>query len=304
MCGFPIIHLDRHLKVLVQVHQRCVALCEEFRRKTPEEGFDRRVVRVLTPGTLIDESFLNPYENNYLLAIDGLQLRAPCGLPCDHKAYASDGANILPQLVTVEGTLGLAWIDVSTGEFFAQQSTIGNLKDDIARISPREVVLNSALKEISSHPILLAIAGEGCFVSYINPSRLESAPLSNLDMTTPASHADDLIAEIPFHQNPSGTHVFTEHEISAIGLLTTFLQAHLLEHMPLLSSPARQGRQDRMHMDSQTIKALEIREGMREGGVTGSLLSVVKRTATSSGTRLLARWLCMCQVSNSDLGFP
>lgn len=296
MCGFPIIHLDRHLKVLVQVNQRCVALCEEFRRTNSEEGFDRRVVRVLTPGTLIDESFLNPYENNYLLAIDGLQSESPLKLACDDGTDASNYIEIHPHLALSDGSLGLAWIDVSTGEFFAQQSTIENLKNDIARIAPREVVLNSSLKEIPSHPIILAVAGEGCFVSYISPSRLES-PLSTLDLTSPASHADDLTAEVPLCQTSSGKHVFTEHETSAIGLLTTFLQAHLLDHMPLLSSPARQGQQDRMHMDSHTIKALEIREGMREGGATGSLLSVVKRTLTSSGTRLLARWLCMYQVS-------
>jgi DNA mismatch repair ATPase MutS len=298
MCGFPIIHLDRHLKALVQVHQRCVALCEEFRRQNSEEGFDRRVVRVLTPGTLIDESFLNPYENNYLLAIDDLRLgTTPCGLTCDNTTNASNDANVLP-LPVKDRPLGLAWIDVSTGEFFAQQSTIGDLKDDVARIAPREVVVNSRLKEMPSHPILLAVNGEGCFVSYINPSQLASSPLSTVDLTSPLSHADDLIAEIPVSQNTSAKHIFTQHETSAVKLLTTFLQAHLLEHMPLLSSPARQGQQDRMHMDSQTIKALEIREGMREGGTTGSLLSVVKRTVTSSGTRLLARWLCMSRVSS------
>ncbi|KAF8529495.1 muts domain V-domain-containing protein [Gautieria morchelliformis] len=301
MCGFPIIHLDRHLKVLVQVHQRCVALCEEFKRQNSEEGFDRRVVRVLTPGTLIDESFLNPYENNYLLAIDDLRLGpTPCGLTCDSKTDDSNDANV-PPLPLKEGPLGLAWIDVSTGEFFAQQSTIGDLKDDVARIAPREVVLNSRLKEMPSHPILLAVTGEGCFVSYISPSQLGSTPLSTVDLTSPLSHADDLIAEKPASQNTSAKHVFTQHETSAVELLTAFLQAHLLEHMPLLSSPARQGQQDRMHMDSQTIKALEIREGMREGGTTGSLLSVVKRTVTSSGTRLLARWLCSPSISVTEI---
>ena len=296
MCGFPIIHLDRHLKVLVQVHQRCVALCEEFRRKPSEEGFERRVVRVLTPGTLIDESFLNPYENNYLLAIDGRELQAPCVPPYggSSKTYRS-----ATDLTLEEGTVGLAWIDVSTGEFFTQTSTIGDLKDDIARIAPREVVVDSALREHPSHLIRLAVAGEGCFVSYITAGSHPVSPSSTVSLTTSLSHTDNLLAETAFCQAPSDMHVFTKHETSAIGLLTAFLQAHLLEHMPLLSSPARQGQQDRMHMDSQTIKALEIREGMREGGTTGSLLSVVKRTVTSSGTRLLARWLCMCQVSRN-----
>ena len=291
MCGFPIVHLDRHLKTLVQVNQRCVALCEEFKRQTYDEGFERRVVRVLTPGTLIDESFLNPYENNYLLAVDELRSEPSCGPLRDTDPSTTTG--IIPDLSLGYGTLGLAWIDVSTGEFFTQSSTIGSFKDDIARIAPREVVLDSALKEQPSHPVRLAVAQEGCFVSYISFFNPASSP-SAIDLTSsPVSHVDDLITEIPLCHTSSKKHVFTQHETSAIGLLTTFLQAHLLEHMPRLSSPARLGQQDRMHMDSQTIKALEIREGLREGGTSGSLLSVVKRTMTSSGTRLLARWLCM-----------
>ena len=72
MCGFPVIQLQRHLKALVQQNHRFVALCEEFARPVPpgtKPSYDRRVVRIVTPGTLIDEPFLNHYENNYLMAI-------------------------------------------------------------------------------------------------------------------------------------------------------------------------------------------------------------------------------------------
>ena len=285
MCGFPIIHLDRHLKVLVQTHKRCVAMCEEFRRTSSEEGFDRRVVRVLTPGTLIDEPFLNPYENNYLLAVGASGPKVATEAGGQDEDVHSDASNICTNLQEIP--LGIAWIDVSTGEFFAQHSTVGGLKDDIARIGPREVVLHPSLKEQPSHPIRLAVAEEGSFVSYISPSHI---PPGTVDFTYPAFYADDLIAVSS--SPPALEPVFTEHETSAISVLTAFLQANLLEHMPLLSRPARQGRQDRMQIDSQTIKALEIKEGIREGGVTGSLMSVVKRTVTNSGTRLLARWLC------------
>ncbi|KAF8587368.1 hypothetical protein K439DRAFT_1652351 [Ramaria rubella] len=301
MCGFPIIHLDRHLKTLVQAHKRCVALCEEFRRQTSEEGFDRRVVRVLTPGTLIDEPFLNPYENNYLLSIHTRQ-SDHLFKPAHSDSTNSPDASTMSNSPLKDEALGLAWIDVSTGEFFAQQSTVGDLKDDIVRIAPREIILHAALKEHPSHPIRLAVAEEGCFVSYTIPSLEleENAPSPLIDLKSPISHADDLVTDNAC-QTPPPTPFFTEYETFAIRLLTAFLQAHLLEHMPLLSSPVRQGRQDRMHMDSQTIKALEIREGMREGGVTGSLLSVVKRTLTSSGTRLLARWLCSPSTSVTEI---
>ncbi|OBZ78757.1 MutS 1 [Grifola frondosa] len=93
----------------------------------------------------------------------------------------------------------------------------------------------------------------------------------------------------------------TDAEVGAVKLLTAFLHTNLMEHMPRLSPPNRETVDGRMQIDSHTIKALEIREGMREGGTTGSLFSVVKRTLTSSGTRLLARWLCSPSTSITEI---
>ena len=103
MCGFPLLHLDRHLKTLVQHHKRFVAMCEEFpiSGSSGETGFERRVTRIVTPGTLIDEPFLNTLENNYLLSV---------------------------HLVPEKPFIGLAWIDVSTGEFFSKESTLQALQ--------------------------------------------------------------------------------------------------------------------------------------------------------------------------------
>lgn len=98
MCGFPIMHLDKYLKVLVLQHKRFVAMCEEFPHHQPGQkpAFERRVVRVITPGTLVDEPFLNHYENNYLLAI-------------------ASAPNISDD-VDDSHSFGLAWTDVSTGD--------------------------------------------------------------------------------------------------------------------------------------------------------------------------------------------
>jgi DNA mismatch repair ATPase MutS len=218
------------------------------------------VVRVITPGTLIDESFLNPYENNYLLAID-------CTTP--------------------DGPLGLAWIDVSTGEFFSNSSTYEGFRDELARISPREIVLDKTMEVSASHPIRKAILEEGTLISYAVPSDTE-LPVPAI---VPYDHSDDLV---PPADAPSPT--FEPCETSAIKLLTSFLRANLLERMPVLSSPCKEMSDGRMQIDSHTIKALEIRESMIEGGTSGSLLSVIKRTKTTGGTRLLARWLCKSPV--------
>ncbi|TDL28538.1 hypothetical protein BD410DRAFT_893532 [Rickenella mellea] len=280
MCGFPIMHLDKHLKTLVQQHKRPVALCEEFMR--PRESvnikpvFDRRVVRVLTPGTLIDETFVNPYENNYLLAISH-----STGYDMNNRQRTD--------------SLGLAWMDVSTGELFTQTCPLDGLHDHLARISPREVILDRYFESNPSHPILDALSGEGCYISFFSSS--PSSGIRNFPDATPT----DNIVENPLTPTLTAESAFTDLETSSMALLTSFLQANLLEHFPSRLSPSREGFESRMQIDGHTIKALEIREAMIEGGSTGSLMSVVKRTITSSGTRLLSRWLCSPSTSIDEI---
>lgn len=289
MCGFPLVQLDKYLKVLVQQNHRFVAMCEEFPRFIPgaaKPEFDRRVVRVITPGTLIDEPFLNHYENNYLLSISSLDAAS------SHKS----GAEEIPKVI------GLAWMDVSTGEFIVKRSTYDCLRDELARIGPKEIVLDKAVEPHPSHPIRLALSEEGNFVSYITPSE-ETVPPPNHVYTV--DHTASIDGENTLTRSIAA---LTLHETSAIDLLTTFLNANLLEHMPVLSLPNREDTGGRMQIDSHTIRALEIRGGAAEGTTKGSLLSVIKRTVTSGGTRLLARWLCecLCLIANLiiDLRFP
>ncbi|KAI0067908.1 hypothetical protein BV25DRAFT_1911773 [Artomyces pyxidatus] len=282
MCGFPYMHLQKSLKTLVQQNARFVALCEEFPQSSApgvKPTFDRRVVRVITPGTLIDEPFLNQYENNYLLSVGSTNV------PEDLEASSAT-------------PVGLAWIDVSTGEFFTKDSSYENLRDDIVRIGPREIVLSKELADRPNHPIRMAILEEDTVSSYISPSTT-SHTIQLTDSVARASSSDNVTSvgeDVPIKRL-----VFSDHETAAIDLLTTYLHANLLEHMPRLSLPSREGAEKRMQIDSHTIRALEIKEGMREGGVTGSLLSVVKRTVTNSGTRLLARWLCSPSTSLSEV---
>ncbi|KAG6889668.1 hypothetical protein C0992_004479 [Termitomyces sp. T32_za158] len=279
MCGFPLPHLDKYLKVLVQQHKRFVAMCEEFPRHS-EEGtrtFDRRVTRVVTPGTLIDEPFLNPFENNYLLAI---------GIPDIGEALRTDYQ------------VGLAWIDVSTGEFFSRSTSIDALRDELAQISPREVVLDVLLQQEKDHLIYEALAEDDNFVSYIGPTRMSPEEI-NLPSDLVAIERSNQ-GNFPGEPDIKGRDASLE-EASAIRLLTAYLHANLLEHMPILSSPNREASEERMQIDSHTIKALEIREGFREGGTKGSLLSVIKRTVTNGGSRLLSRWLCSPSTSISEI---
>ncbi|KAJ1963420.1 MutS protein 1, partial [Dispira parvispora] len=116
--GFPARYIDRHLERLVMEHQRHVAICEQFQDPITKQ-FTRRLVRIITPGTLIDEQFIHSDQNNFLLAI----------LPAD--SLTGDLTSTHP--------LGLAWLDLSTGDFITASTTVGELASDLARIKPREV---------------------------------------------------------------------------------------------------------------------------------------------------------------------
>ena len=279
MCGFPLMHLDKYLKVLVQQNKRFVAICEEFMRDRtlgPKGGFDRRVTRIVTPGTLIDEPFLNAYENNYLISI------APENVSGESP---EDGVT----------KFGLAWIDVSTGDFFTKSTCLDELRDELVRIGPKEVVLDRRLQDSAQHPIRHVLAEEGLLISYAEV--VDPVDANATGIQAPTSDVGDDLTLV------SGTPIAEElmqplsaSESKAVELLAAYMHANLLEHMPRLTSPNREVDSGRMQIDAHTLRALEIRESMREGGVSGTLFSVVKRTVTTSGTRLLARWLCRCDI--------
>ncbi|CAE6457902.1 unnamed protein product [Rhizoctonia solani] len=283
MAGFPLAHLDRHLKTLVQTEKRFVALCEEFRKPGVPLGprkwfapspFERRVVRIVTPGTLIDESFVNPYDNNYVCAI------------VPGEAGSND--------------IGIAWMDVATGEFFTQLSSPSQLRDDLARINPREIVLDKFLEDPKyvGHPIYGALAGNSISVAYCDTEK--ELDTTSLEMSTAPIIVDnitnisvsDAAAEIDLDGEEKTIPVFSSAETLAIRLISAFLQANLRENMPTLTTPVRFQEDARMQIDAHTVRALEIQKGSQGESSSGSLLSVVKRTITSSGSRLLSRWLC------------
>ncbi|EAU92915.2 MutS2 protein [Coprinopsis cinerea okayama7 len=259
MCGFPIVHLDKYLKVLVQQHKRSVAMCEEFPRQTEfgEKEFERRITRIISPGTLIDEPFLEPSENNFLLAL---------ALPLDGGA----------------SSVGLAWIDVSTGEFYSKDCQPENLEDEIVRINPKEVVLPSTMRtvDISRNPVLVMLQQQNIHFAFHG---VEQHP--------------DVVSMLPFTPTPASASA----EGEAVALLSNYLHFTLLEHAPSLGAPVHEMDNGRLHIDAHTIKSLELRETDYEGGTRGSLLNVIKRTVTTSGTRRLARRLCSPSASRPEI---
>src|SRR6202522_233448 len=126
MCGVPVERSEDYLHRLISAGHR-VAVCEqtenpaEARARGNKSVVNRAVVRLVTPGTLTEDTLLDARTNNYLLAIA--------------RARGSTGAD----------RIGLAWIDISTSEFIVTECSTGELAATLARINPNEVVVTDAL---------------------------------------------------------------------------------------------------------------------------------------------------------------
>ena len=291
MAGFPFYQLDRFLKILVQDLNEFVAISEEFANDasgTVKSGgllFDRRVTRTITPGTLIDEKFMDPYENNFLLA---LYPRGPGDSP-----YPSDIENVPAELTNgsiprslVSTSTGLAWLDLSTGAFSTQITTIGSLASAVARIGPKEIVLGDDVEDRMKQNIMGILEHQRHLVTY------HSAPMQATSMS---SWTPMLETEVPMELQPT----FTNEEIAAGSLLLAYVKDRLQGSGIKLQPPIRRQDKETMGIDKSSMRALEILETSKGGasGGKGSLLHTVRRTVTKSGTRLLREWIASPSMS-------
>jgi DNA mismatch repair ATPase MutS len=270
------------LKILVQDLNKYVAIAEEFRNdpsgKVKAGGLmnDRKVTRIVTPGTLIDENFMDPFTNNYVLAIhvgEHAQKHAP-----DAQEHAQDPEIEKGQPIPFQPSntpTGLAWLDLSTGHFFTQATTLSALPSFLARIGPREIVLDEDLQASKNHGIFTVLAEDRHLITYSNPS--EFKPIKDWS---------------PMLESPISTKIandFTPEEEAAGSTLLQYVEARLQGSNMKLQPPTRQ--LDMMGIDKNTMRALEIKKTIRDDLLTGSLLHVIRRTVTKGGARLLDNWL-------------
>src|SRR6266700_3504106 len=137
MCGVPVERADDYLHRLIALGHR-VAVCEqtedpaEAKKRGPKSVVRREVIRLVTPGTLTEDTLLDARANNYLLAIA--------------RARASSGTD----------RIGLGWIDMSTSEFFVSECAASELPATLARINASEVIVADALYNDDSFRSVIA----------------------------------------------------------------------------------------------------------------------------------------------------
>jgi len=223
---------------------------------------DRKVTRIITPGTLIDENFMDPFTNNYVLAVH-----------VEDQLNSSPKSE--PEAASASMIIGLAWLDLSTGHFFTQSTTLSALPAFLARTGPREIVLDARIQANKEHSIFGILQEDNYLISFVDGS--EVRPIfewsTMLESPIPARSMD----------------AFTAEEVAAGSALLDYVDTRLQGSNIKLQPPTRQSFV--MGIDKNTMRALEIRKTIRDDNFRGSLLHTIRRTNTKGGARLLDSWL-------------
>lgn len=281
--GFPVHQLSRHLKILVNIYGYSVTIAEQFKRDSIADNdvnkFYRRVTRIVTPGTFIDEAFENLQENTYLLNIEFPE-------------------NCLDRIADPNLKTGLSWCDVSTGEIFVQQVLIKDLVSSITRIQPKEILLDDALSSYNLesgawYPELVEL--KKYFLKYQKLPTRHRTMDSFYNLFAATGRDEDLkLLTIQLGR-------FAQKEVAALRNLLIYVS----EHMPDLSMnfqlPQRQSTGSIMQIDSRTAAALELHKTVRDNRKRGTLLSTIRRTVSPAGTRLLIQWLSGPSLDLKDI---
>ena len=258
MCGVPYHAAEGYFLTLIRKGFR-VAVCEQMESpaEAKKRGYKavvtREVVRLVTPGTLTEDSLLDARRHNFLAA---------------YHVVRDEGA--------------LAWVDISTGAFHVMPCAGAALGPELARITPREVIVIDG--------------AEGQWASVIEEA---GATLTTLGAAAFDSTSGEkrLCALYKFGSlDAFGT--FSRAEIGAMSAVAEYLDITQRGNLPLLRPPLREGQSASMQIDAATRRSLELTHAMN-GGRQGSLLHCIDRTVTAGGARLLERRLASpsCNVA-------
>ena len=252
MCGVPVHSHETYLNRLIKKGFK-VAVCEqtedpaEARKRGPKAIVRREIMRVVTPGTLTEDTLLEARRHNYLAAA-----------------------------AETSGGLGMAWIDMSTGDFLTQALSVGEFDAALARIAPGELLIaegflqNPAFFEtFADWKDRLSPLAQSCFDSVNGEKRLHAL----FGVKTLDAFGD-----------------FSRAELAAAGALVDYVEMTQKGRLPRLAQPKQIAEGQVMEIDAATRRNLELTQSL-SGTLKGSLLGVIDKTITGAGARLLGSHL-------------
>ncbi len=249
MAGFPYHQLDAYLQKLIRAGFRA-AICDQVEDPKKAKGLVRReVTRVVTPGTLTDDELLDPRQSNFLACV------APA-----------------------KASIGLAWLELSTGRFLLTELEPSQLQDELARISPAECLIpesaaqndNLQMRRTEQQSLVLTTRPDWCF------GRDEARRLLNEHFGTRTLEGFDI------DDSPA---------VTAAGALLDYVRETQRTALPHIVRIEAWRRSRHMIIDEATRRSLELAQTLRDGRRDFTLLGVMDETSTPMGSRLLAEWL-------------
>ena len=254
MCGIPYHAAEVYIAKLIEKGYK-VAICEQVQDPKLAKGLvERKVIRVVTPGTNIGDGSLTEDKNQYIMCI---------------------------QASGIKGPFGVAVSDISTGEFLCSSVTsFEKVIDEITKYQPKELLYSKKSELINDKNIMLTIKEITDNLS-ITISEVPEY-YYNLETTT---------GYIEKQFSVSGLEGLGLRDIpdaaSAVGALLTYLYETQMSSLEQINSLRIYHSNEFMIIDSSTRRNLELTETMRDGAKKGSLLWVLDKTKTAMGARLL-----------------
>ena len=256
MCGVPHHAVDIYVSRLISKGYK-VAICEQLEDPKKAKGIVKRdVIRVVTPGTVIETNMLEEKKNNYIMSI-----------------------------VKKGIYYGIAICDISTGDFYATQIKLNEnnfekLLDEYARYSPAEIVVNTAMGN-SEKELNILKDRNNTFVTIRDDKNFDENEENLLNLYT-------LVDDYEKTKDEFNDEVLI---VSAInGLLNYFTETQKVKLDHINKIKIYEVRKF-MALDINARRSLELTERMRDKSKKGTLLGVLDRTSTSMGGRLLRRWI-------------
>lgn len=256
MCGVPFHAAEIYVSRLIAKGHK-VAICEQLEDPKKAKGLVKRgVIRVVTPGTVIETNMLEEKKNNYIMSI------------CKKGMY-----------------YGIAICDISTGDFYASQIKLSEnnfekLLDEYARFAPAEIVINPAMGD-SQKELEILKDRSNTFITIRDEKQFENNPEKLNGLYTLTDSFDKEIENI-------GDKEYCVEAINGLLNYFTETQKMKLEHINKIKIYETQKY---MALDINARRSLELTERMRDKSKRGTLIWVLDQTSTSMGGRLLRRWI-------------
>ncbi|MCD8378183.1 MAG: DNA mismatch repair protein MutS [Candidatus Gastranaerophilales bacterium] len=261
LAGIPAKAIENYMKKLIDRGIK-VTVCEQLEDPKLVKGGDvvkRGVVRIVTPGTIIENNYLEQSSNNYICSI-----------------------------FEEKGILGFAYSDISTGEFKVTQAPLNMILSELARIKPVEIIGPSVVQKVLPFQIVpeekLDLPDE--ITSLYTCSKVPSRVFSESSTESNLKHVFNIqtLDVLGYKDCKSG--------YRAASALIAYMWENLKDVFPKIDKIEHYELSEYVLMDTSTRKNLELVETIRDKNKYGSLYWAIDRTHTNMGARLLKTWLC------------